>query len=158
MTNSKRTAPYRGGPWFLTNHMEVRVKHFMSMAGTFRSYLAGQITSEDLEAGVLLFGPHQAAFGSDQAIPAFVLGHNREKPRHVQEAEYVDQAALDAPVFEQWAKFKQLVKTAIADGRVQWTDGKNYPAKAKPLITAGHEVFLDGRWLLLGELKYLDDA
>lgn len=132
-------------------------KHFASMSGTFRSYVQGKITLEDLQTAHFVFGPHKDSM-NDASIPAFVMSHNVEKPRWVQEAEYVEPSSLDKPVLEQWQKFRAAIKEAYKDERVVWTDGKNYPSKIKPLLEAGHEVFWDNVWRKAEEFKYMTDA
>jgi len=133
------------------------MKHFLSMANTFRAMVEGRIRTEELRSAQLVFGPHRDAIHSDAAVPIFVLLHNVEKPKFHAEAEYVDHGSLDAPVLEEWKKFKLIVREADRDNRVTWTDGKNYPQKAKPLLQAGHEVYFDGRWMDPSELKYLEE-
>lgn len=133
-------------------------KHFVSMSGTFRSFVQGKITLEELQSGHFLFGPHKESVGEANSAPVFVMSHNVEKPRWTHEAEYVEYSSLDKPVAEQWAKFKTVMREAHKEQRITWTDGKNYPAKIKPLLEAGDEVFWDEKWRTVSEFKYMADA
>ena len=132
-------------------------KYFVSMSGTFRSFLHGSITPEDLQVGHFVFGPHKDCMG-EVSVPAFVMSHNIEKPRWVQEADYVDAGSLDKPVLEEWKKFLASLKEAYNNERIKWTDGINYPAKIKPIIEAGFDVYWDGKWRTASEFGYMVDA
>jgi hypothetical protein len=134
------------------------MKHFLSMASTFRSLMTGRLALDDLRQAHLTFGNHKEVIHFDQAIPGFVMAFNTEKPKFLTaEAEYVDAASLDKDVAEKWIKFKLAVREAEREGRLTWSDGKNYPAKALKLLKDGHEVYWEGGWRQLWEFKYLDE-
>ena len=130
-------------------------KIFMSMSSTFRSFVEGKITVDDIRGGILHFGPHKDAIASEAAIPVFATSFNTEKPKYGSDAEYVDAASLDKEVAEKWLKFKLLVRDAERNDRVQWSDGKNYPGKIHQYLAAGHEVFWEGCWQQMGHYKHL---
>lgn len=133
------------------------MRYYMSMSGTFRAFVQGKITLDEIKDSRFIFGPHKDGLG-DAAIPNFVLCHNTEKPKWAVEFLYVTPDTLDKPVLEQWTKFRLVMKEAEKEGRITWTDGINYPAKIKPLVEAEHEVFWDGQLLKAEEFKYMTDA
>lgn len=128
--------------------------YFFSMSATFRSFVQGKITLEELKAGHFVFGPHKDSF--NMPIPAFVMTCNVEKPRWQEAADWITPDCLDTPVYEKWLKFIDVIKDVGAD-RINWTDGKNYPSKIKPLLEQEHKVFWDGVWRKIEEFKYMGD-
>ena len=133
-------------------------KIFISMSSTFRSFVEGKLTVDDIRNGTLLCGPHKDAINSEAAIPVFVTSFNQEKPKYGSDAEYVDAASLDQSVAEKWLKFKLLVREAERHERVVWSDAKNYPGKIMHYLATGHEVFWEGSWQQLGHYKHLAEG
>lgn len=135
------------------------LKFYLSMAKTFKSLIDGQIKLDDLRGNArMIFGNHKDVIGSDAAIPIFVMGLNKDKPRFLADhVEYVDSASVDPAIAAEWLKFKIVVREAAAEARLEWCDGKHYPGKARPLLKKGHEVFFDGRWMTVKETDYLED-
>lgn len=134
------------------------MKYYASMSGTFRAYCDGKLKLEELAEANFLFGPHKDCVTTDDVAPAFTLGHNTEKPRWQMEADYVHLGSLDKPVAELWLKFRDIVKDAMKQSRVTWGDGKNYPAKIKPLLENQHEVYWNGMWQTIDQFKYMSDG
>lgn len=134
------------------------MKYYVGMSGTFRSFSQKTVTAEDLSHGKFVFGFNKNNFielGS--AIPAFVSLNNVEKPKYNTGSEFCDKAFLDSSVAMAWKEFVELIIVANREGRVEWTDGKNYPAKAKKLLESANEVFWDHQWRNAQEFKYMSD-
>ncbi len=133
-------------------------KYFISMSGTFRSFVQQKITLEDLKGSSFIFGPHKETINEIMYIPWFVLSHNIEKPRWLQDLDSIDSNCVDKAVLDLWKSFMNVILESHHEDRVTWTDGNNYPSKIKPLLEAGHEVYWDGRLRKIEEFKYMSDA
>ena len=137
------------------------MKYFIDELSIFQSLMNKKLTFEDISSDQsrLFLGFCKDVIYSDSAVPSFVMAHNVEKPKYSDpESDYVDMVCLDAAVSEQWIKFRQLIREANNSGKVIFTDGKNYPAKARDLLhQEGCEVFMGGLWRDLRELKYLEE-
>src|SRR6185437_13363451 len=105
------------------------MKFYLSMSKTFRAWMENKVTTQELAAGQLMFGPYKELLGTE-AVPSFVMTFNKEKPKFPAEnAQYVDIGSLDVPVLAKWKEFKAMVLTADGNGHVAFTDGNNYPGR-----------------------------
>jgi hypothetical protein len=134
------------------------LKYYVSMSGIFRSFIQQKITLEELKDAYFVFGQHKDGLDS-HALPSFVLSHNVDKPRWVQDGvDYVSSDSIDASLLQSWSRFMEVIKVAQKNERISWSDGKNYPGKIRVLLENGHEVYWDNRWRKKEEFKYMAEA
>lgn len=133
------------------------MNHYLSLSGTFRSYMEGKVTLQEMADGTLVIGPHKDGLHTADVVPSFILAYNTEKPKYVVEAEWLGKENVDEQVLLRWSEFHKIVLAMHKEGRVRYTPGTNYPAQAKELLSGNDaKVFFNGQWVVADELKYLD--
>jgi hypothetical protein len=158
----------------------VTQKYFLDERNIFDALFHSRLTVADIADHRLYLGDCADGVANRELMPIFLLAYNTTKPTfyhddvaYVSRAEvdenivtkptfyhddvaYVSRAEVDENIVRLWEEFRTLAVRLRDEGRLTFSDGKNYPHKALSFLKAGNEVYWAGAWRTLAELKYLE--
>ena len=142
------------------------MRHMISMTGTLKGYVDGEVELADLKLGTFYFGCASEHLGPDpEHVPYEATWQNTElpsvyDPEHMADPNHalVSLDKVDAGMRDRVQTFCALVREADEDHRVHWKVG-NYPDLVSKLARAAHaarrrgRIWYQGSWRGFNEIR-----